>query len=74
MAYYFDGERGSNQGMSELPEGWQASTVGECFLEVKNGTTVTPNKTASGVPVSRIETIRHRFWNKLSAIASVPML
>jgi len=45
--------------MSELPEGWQASTIGECFLEVRNGTTATQNKVASGVPVSRIETIQN---------------
>jgi type I restriction enzyme S subunit len=45
--------------MSELPEGWQASTVGECFLEIKNGTTATQNKLASGITVSRIETIQN---------------
>jgi len=44
--------------MSELPDAWQATTVGECFLEIKNGTTATQNKLASGIPVSRIETIQ----------------
>lgn len=44
--------------MSELPEGWQVTTLGECFLEVKNGTTATQNKLANGIPVSRIETIQ----------------
>jgi type I restriction enzyme, S subunit len=42
----------------DLPEGWACSTVGEIFLDVRNGTTATQNKDGRGVPVSRIETIQ----------------
>jgi type I restriction enzyme S subunit len=45
--------------MIEVSEGWQVSTVGECFLEIKNGTPATQNKLGKGVPVSRIETIQN---------------
>lgn len=58
--------------MSELPKGWQTSTVGECFLEVKNGTTATQNKLGSGIPVSRIETIQNNRFdlNRIQHIES----
>lgn len=60
--------------MSELPRGWQASTVGECFLEIKNGTTATQNKLASGIPVSRIETIQNNKFdlNRIQHIENPP--
>ena len=45
---------------SQLPEGWGISTVRECFLDVRNGTTATQNKNGAGIPVSRIETIQNR--------------
>lgn len=45
--------------MSDLAEGWEASTVGVCFLSIKNGTTTTQNDLGQGVPVSRIETIQN---------------
>jgi type I restriction enzyme, S subunit len=43
---------------AEVPEGWAGSTVAECFLDIRNGTTASQNKEAHGVPVSRIETIQ----------------
>ena len=43
----------------ELPQAWAESTVGECFLEVRNGTTATQNTDVKGLPVSRIETIQN---------------
>src|SRR5205809_303589 len=45
--------------MSELAKPWQASTIGECFLEIKNGTTATQNNAEIGLPVTRIETIQN---------------
>ena len=42
----------------ELPPSWTESTVGECFLEVRNGTTATQNAEGKGLPVSRIESIQ----------------
>jgi type I restriction enzyme, S subunit len=48
--------------MSELAKGWCTSTVGECFLEIKNGTTLEQNKAGVGYAITRIETIqKHRF-------------
>ncbi|MDD2899556.1 MAG: restriction endonuclease subunit S [Desulfuromonadaceae bacterium] len=46
--------------MSGLPKGWVATTMGDCFLEVRNGTTATQNTEKKGFPVSRIETIQNR--------------
>lgn len=43
-----------------MPDGWAISSVGECFLDVRNGTTATQNKNGIGIPVSRIETIQNR--------------
>src|ERR1022692_1955253 len=43
----------------ELPQGWASSTVGECFLELRNGTTTSQNTAGKGLPVSRIETIQN---------------
>jgi type I restriction enzyme S subunit len=42
----------------DVPEGWSLSTVGECFFDIRNGTTASQNKQKRGVPVSRIETIQ----------------
>jgi type I restriction enzyme S subunit len=42
----------------ELPEGWIFSTIGECFSDIKNGTTVQQNNEKKGIPISRIETIQ----------------
>jgi len=42
-----------------LPSSWAESTVGECSLEVRNGTTATQNTDGKGLPVSRIETIQN---------------
>jgi type I restriction enzyme S subunit len=47
------------QNQFEIPEEWKWSTVGECFSEIINGTTVQQNKEGNGVPVSRIETIQN---------------
>ena len=44
--------------MSALPPTWAESTVGECFLDVRNGTTATQNTDGKGLPVSRIETVQ----------------
>jgi type I restriction enzyme, S subunit len=41
-----------------LPRGWIKSNIGECFLEIRNGTTATQNAEGEGLPVSRIETIQ----------------
>jgi type I restriction enzyme, S subunit len=46
--------------MSELPPTWAESTVGQCFLDVRNGTTATQNSDGKGLPVSRIETVQNR--------------
>ncbi|MFO1007727.1 MAG: restriction endonuclease subunit S [Planctomycetaceae bacterium] len=43
----------------DLPEGWAVSTIGMCFLDVRNGATATQNKDRTGIPVSRIETIQN---------------
>jgi type I restriction enzyme, S subunit len=43
----------------ELPKEWINSTVGECFLDIRNGTTATQNKNGKGLPVTRIETIQN---------------
>ncbi len=46
--------------MSEgLPRRWITSTIGECFLDIRNGTTTTQNKDGKGLPITRIETIQN---------------
>ena len=45
---------------ADLPEGWAISSVGDCFHDVRNGTTATQKKVGVGIPVSRIETIQNR--------------
>jgi type I restriction enzyme S subunit len=47
----------------ELPKGWFETTVGECFHEVINGTTINQNKVDVGIPVSRIETIQKSLFD-----------
>lgn len=42
-----------------LPPGWAESAVGDCFLDLRNGTTAPQNTNRDGVPVSRIETIQN---------------
>jgi type I restriction enzyme, S subunit len=44
---------------NELPTGWAESTIGNCFFEIRNGTTAPQNKFGKGVPVTRIETIQN---------------
>lgn len=46
------------QSLPQLAEGWEWSTLGDVFYEIKNGTTATQNKEGRGVPVTRIETIQ----------------
>jgi len=43
----------------DIPESWVQSTIGKCFLEIRNGTTIKQNKEKSGIPVSRIETLQN---------------
>jgi type I restriction enzyme, S subunit len=45
--------------MKDLPKEWILSTIGECFFEIRNGTTIQQNKEKKGLPVSRIETIQN---------------
>jgi type I restriction enzyme, S subunit len=49
----------TERSLSLLAEGWEWSTIGDVFLEIKNGTTVTQNKEGRGIPVTRIETIQN---------------
>jgi len=57
-----------------LPEGWEWSTVGECFFEMTNGTTISQNRDGCGVPVSRIESIQEaRFdLSRMGNVADAP--
>lgn len=41
-----------------LPLGWRRTSVGEIFVEIKNGTTATQNRDGLGLPVTRIESIQ----------------
>lgn len=49
----------SDKALPELAEGWEWSTLGDIFSEVKNGTTASQNKEGRGVPVTRIETVQN---------------
>ncbi|MEW6416657.1 MAG: restriction endonuclease subunit S [Nitrospirota bacterium] len=51
-------EENNQNSLDNFPSSWIISTIGECFFEIKNGTTMTQNKTGRGIPVSRIETIQ----------------
>ncbi len=44
--------------MRDLPASWVRSTVGEIFLEIKNGSSAPQNKLNLGLPITRIETIQ----------------
>jgi len=58
----------------ELPPSWAESTVGQCFLEVRNGTTAMQNNDGKGLPVSRIETIQNNRFDleRLRHIETLP--
>ena len=43
----------------KLPNSWTISTIGECFFDIRNGTTIKQNRNGLGFPVSRIETIQN---------------
>jgi Restriction endonuclease S subunits len=60
--------------MTQLPVEWVTSTIGECFLEIKNGTTSSQNKNGRGNPVSRIETIQKNKFdlNRVQHLESPP--
>ena len=45
--------------LPQLAEGWEWSTLGDVFSEMKNGTTSTQNKEGWGIPVTRIETVQN---------------
>jgi type I restriction enzyme, S subunit len=55
-----DGKAPAMPVCADLPEGWAISSVGDCFHDVRNGTTASQNKVGVGIPVSRIETIQNR--------------
>src|SRR2546422_11766495 len=59
---------------SELPEGWAEVKLGDCFLDVRNGTTTPQNTTGKGILVSRIESVQNgRFdSNRLGWIENAP--
>ncbi|MDR1729280.1 MAG: restriction endonuclease subunit S [Prevotellaceae bacterium] len=41
----------------KVPESWAWTTLGKIVLSIKNGATIKQNKNASGIPITRIETI-----------------
>jgi type I restriction enzyme S subunit len=47
------------ESLPRLAVGWEWSTLGEVFSEIKNGTTASQNREGRGIPVTRIETVQN---------------
>ena len=48
---------------SDVPR-WIKRTVGECFSSIKNGANIKQDKGATGIPITRIETLANGVFNR----------
>ena len=47
-----------------MKEGWQILKIGDCFNGIKNGASILQKKGASGIPITRIETLSNSVFNR----------
>lgn len=47
-----------------LPSRWAITTVGECFFDIRKGLTTPQSREGRGIPVTRIDTIRHGVFDE----------
>ena len=47
-----------------MKEGWIESTIGDCFFSIKNGANIKQVKGATGIPITRIETLSNGIFNR----------
>ena len=45
-------------------QGWEIKKVGECFDSIKNGATIKQERGATGIPITRIETLSGGVFNR----------
>lgn len=43
---------------------WTTKTLGECFVLIRNGANIKQSSTASGIPITRIETLANSVFNR----------
>ena len=47
-----------------MKQGWEIKKVGECFESIKNGATIKQERGATGIPITRIETLSGGVFNR----------
>ena len=48
----------------ENEKGWETKQLGDCFTYIKNGVNIKQDKTQSGLPITRIETLSNGVFNR----------
>lgn len=48
----------------ENPKGWEVKKLGDCLSYIKNGANIKQTKEASGIPITRIETLSGGIFNR----------
>jgi type I restriction enzyme S subunit len=47
-----------------MKQGWEIKKIGQCFSSINNGANIKQIKGASGLPITRIETISNDRFNR----------
>lgn len=47
-----------------MKEGWEVKKLGDCFVSIKNGANIKQERGASGIPITRIETLSGGVFNR----------
>lgn len=47
-----------------MRKGWEIKSVGECFESIRNGATIKQERGATGIPITRIETLSGGVFNR----------
>lgn len=47
-----------------MRKGWEIKSVGECFESIRNGATIKQERGATGIPITRIETLAGGVFNR----------
>ena len=47
-----------------MKEGWECKKLGDVFASINNGANIRQTKGASGIPITRIETLSNDMFNR----------
>ena len=47
-----------------MKQGWEIKKVGDCFESIKNGANIKQERGATGIPITRIETLSGGVFNR----------